>query len=108
MGRGAALLLGTSGATAVTLVDTISLATDVDGTTFTSNDVALTGSWTHLIILVSARNPTSVSGVTVEGNSATQVVVASDGTAVCVSAIYVIANSTPTPDIVVTLSLIHI
>ena len=102
MGRGAALLLGVAGSSDVALVDSISLETDVDGTTFTSNNVALTGSWTHLIILVSARNPTSVSGVTVEGNSATQVVVASDGTAVCVSAIYVIANSTPTPDIVVT------
>lgn len=102
MGRGAALLLGTSGATAVTLVDTISLATDVDGTTFTSNNVALTGSWTHLIILVSARNPTSVTSVTVEGNAATAVVSANDGTAVCVSAIYIIENSTATPDIEVT------
>lgn len=86
----------------VTLVDTISLATDVDGTTFTSTGVGLTGSWTHLIILVSARNPTSVSGVTVNGVSATQVVVASDGTAVSVSAIYIIASSAASPDIAVT------
>jgi len=102
MGRGAALLLGVAGSSDVALVDSISLETDVDGTTFTSNNVALTGSWTHLIILVSARNPTSVSGVTVEGNAATAVVSANDGTAACVSAIYIIENSTATPDIVVT------
>ncbi len=93
---------GSSGGGAVALVDNIALGSDSDLTTYPFNNVALTGSWTHLIIEVAARGPTSVSGITVEGFPATPIVSASDGTAVSVAAIYIIQSSTSTPDIEVT------
>lgn len=89
----------------IVVVDDIYVSNSTDLTTYTFSNVALTGTWTHLLIAVTARGTGSaptVSSLTVEGNAATYGGVRNQ-TGFQGTEIWAIANSTATPDIVVTM-----
>lgn len=99
---------GAGGEESVQLVSSVSLGdSGLDTSSYTFSSIGLTGSWTHLIITTSNRGlygTATVSSLTVNGVGATEVVSASDGTAIVFSNIMIIASSAASPEIIVNLS----
>lgn len=95
--------LDTGGAAVVAVVDDLFLSSTSDATEYTFSDVALVGTWTHLILMPGNRRVggTTVSSLTVQGTAATASTASvTDGSQT--AQVLAVEEGTATPDIVVT------